>query len=81
MKSQMVEQMVCEKIAVKLTCKVLTVSRSGFYKWQTKPVGVREAENAALVREIKKIHDESRGTYGLPRIYQMLKLTGKKHGK
>ena len=73
--------MVCEKIEVKLTCLVLEVSRSGYYAWMTKPDGVRKVENAKLVIEIKKIHDESRGTYGLPRIHEQLKLDGKKHGK
>jgi putative transposase len=77
----MVEQMVCEKIAVKLTCLVLEVSRSGYYKWLTKPEGIRKAENAKLVVEIKKIHDESRGTYGLPRIHKTLQLSGQNHGK
>ena len=77
----MVEQMVCEKIEVIITCEVLDVSRSGYYAWLTKPVSAREVENAALVIEIKKIHDESRGTYGVPRVYQKLKLSGKNHGR
>jgi putative transposase len=77
----MVEQMVSEKIEVNLTCVVLEVSRSGYYAWMMKPEGVRSLENASLVVEIKKIHDESRGTYGLPRICKMLELGGKKLGK
>ena len=77
----MVEQMVCEKVEVIVTCEVLSVSRSGYYAWLTKPVGVREQENAALVIEIKKIHDDSRGTYGVPRVYEQLKIEGKNHGK
>jgi len=77
----MVEQMVSEKIEVNLTCVVLQVSRSGYYAWMKKPVGVRRLENASLVTEIKQIHDESRGTYGLPRIHKMLQLGGKKLGK
>jgi putative transposase len=77
----MVEQMVCEKIEVIITCEVLEVSRSGYYSWLTKAPGVRETENAALVVEVKKIHNESRGTYGLPRIHRMLKIDGKNHGK
>jgi transposase InsO family protein len=77
----MVEQMVSEKIEVKLTCLVLEVSRSGFYDWMTKPESQRKIENEILVVEIKRIHDESRGTYGLPRICETLKQDGKKHGK
>jgi putative transposase len=77
----MVEQMVSEKIEVNLTCDVLQVSRSGYYAWMTKPESFRSVENAALVVEIKAIHDESRGIYGLPRICKMLELAGKKIGK
>ena len=77
----MVKHFGCEKIEVIVTCEVLGVSRSGYYAWLTKPVGVRELENAALVVEIKKIHDDSRGTYGVPRIYEQLKIEGKNHGK
>jgi putative transposase len=77
----MVEQMVGERIEVKLTCLVLEISRSGYYAWMTKPAGIREIENAKLVVEIKRIHTESRGTYGLPRIHQALLQDGKEHGK
>jgi putative transposase len=77
----MVEQMVSEKIEVKLTCLVLGISRSGYYDWMTKSESQRKIENAILVVEIKKIHDESRGTYGLPRIHESLKQSGKSHGK
>lgn len=77
----MVEQMVREKIDVKLTCFVLLLSRSGFYAWKKRPVAERELESAKLIVEIKKIHDESRGIYGLPRIHAALKNAGKKHGR
>jgi putative transposase len=77
----MVEKMVSEQIEVKLTCLVLEVSRSGYYDWMTKPEGQRKIENANLVVEIKKIHTESRGTYGLPRIHEVLQQNGKKHGR
>ena len=77
----MVEQMVGEKIEVKLTCLVLEVSRSGYYTWMTKAAGMRELENAKLVVEIEKIHIESRGTYGLPRIHEKLQQCGQKHGR
>jgi len=41
----------------------------------------RARENVLLITEIKKIHDESRGTYGLPRICKMLQFSGRQHGK
>jgi putative transposase len=73
--------MVREKIEVKLACFVLLLSRSGFYAWKNRPVAEREIESAKLIVEIKKIHDESRGIYGLPRIHAMLKSLGKNHGR
>jgi len=77
----MVEQMVREKIDVKLSCFVLLLSRSGFYAWRKRPIAEREIESAKLIVEIKKIHDESRGIYGLPRIHAALKNVGKRHGR
>ena len=77
----MVEQMIREKIDVKLTCCALFLIRSGFHAWRKRPMAEREIESAKLIVEIKKIHDESRGIYGLPRIHAALKNAGKKHGR
>jgi putative transposase len=49
-------------------CRLLGVSRSGFYAWLKRPKSKRDVESAALIVEMRKIHDESRGTYGAPRI-------------
>jgi putative transposase len=55
-------------------CRVLGVSRSGYYDWvhraRRPPVG-RHAENRALVEEIRTIHARF-GYYGAPRIHQEL---------
>ena len=77
----MVETMVSEQISIKLSCTVLGLSRSGYYAWQERPESDRKKENDKLVSEMKKIHEESRGTYGLPRIKEKLKSLGKKCGK
>jgi putative transposase len=73
--------MVREKIAVKLSCLVLNLSRSGYYEWRDRPVANRQLNNEILISEIKIIHNESRGTYGLPRIKAVLKNMGKSCGK
>ena len=53
-------------------CKVLQVSRSGYYQWlQSKPSRWK-MENEELLREIALIHEESRQTYGSPRITRVL---------
>ena len=69
--------MVSEKIAVKLSCQALQVSRSGLYAWRRRPVSERSKQNTELVMEMKKIHKESRGTYGLPRLHAKLTQDGK----
>lgn len=73
--------MVSEKIAVKLSCDVLEVSRSGYYQWKTKPESERSRQTAEITKRIQEIHTESRGTYGMPRILQSLKKEGTSCGK
>jgi putative transposase len=46
---------------VALLCKVLNVSRSGYYDWRDRPPSVRARENAALISKIREIHQRSRG--------------------
>ena len=52
------------------------VSRSGYYRWRAAKAGVRLAEDAQLKIEIKTIHDQSRGTYGRPRLVAALRRDG-----
>jgi transposase InsO family protein len=59
-----------------LMCKVLQVSRSGFYAWYKRPPSTRERENKRLVRVIREAHQASRRTYGSPRIHEELKDRG-----
>jgi putative transposase len=64
-------------------CENLDVSPSGYYGWQerrAKP-GPRAQENAALAQDIQAIHEESRQTYGSPRIVMELRKQGKRHGR
>jgi len=53
---------------------VLNVSRSGYYDWVGRPASPREQENEYLVKLIERIHTESRGTYGSPRVHAELTL-------
>ena len=54
-------------------CKVLGVSRTGYYDWIDREPSKREHEDFELVKEIKAIHASSRGTYGSPRIHRKLR--------
>lgn len=73
--------MICElnteEVAVSLACKVLEVSRSGYYEWIDRPISNRDKENQELIERIRSIHDESDETYGSPRITAELRSEGK----
>ena len=53
-------------------CRVLGVSRSGYYAWRSRPPSNRALEDARLKERIEAIHTQSRGTYGVPRIHAEL---------
>jgi putative transposase len=57
-----------------VTCRVLRVSRSGYYEWRDRPLSDRARENELLVKYIEQIHADSRGTYGSPRVHAELTL-------
>jgi putative transposase len=57
-------------------CQVLNVSRSGYYAWCSRPTSPRARENEQLSQEIAQIHQNSRKTYGSPRIHIALMAKG-----
>ena len=65
-----------EEFPVSRMCKVLDVSRSGYYAWRGRPPSEREMANRELYKKIKAVYDKSHGTYGSPRIYRQLKQQG-----
>jgi putative transposase len=62
--------------SVSLLCKVLKVSRSGYYDWKDRPPSKRDQENAALTERIREIHHRSRETYGYLRVHAELRALG-----
>jgi transposase InsO family protein len=67
-----------EKAAFPVTvlCRVLGVSRAGFYAAQQRPVAPRVAADARLTLQIAAIHRASRRCYGSPRIQAELRAHG-----
>ncbi len=58
---------------ISLLCKVLRVSRSGYYDWKDRPPSKRARENATLTHQITQIYQRSRETYGYPRVHAELR--------
>ncbi len=57
-------------------CRVLKVSRSGFYSWHNRPESRWAAENRRLDKAIKDIYTSSRRRYGSPKITEELRDLG-----
>lgn len=57
--------------------KALKVSRSGYYDYLKHQPSKRELVNQQLLENIKDIHQQSRQTYGSPRIHKTLQVQGK----
>jgi putative transposase len=57
-------------------CRVLAVSRSGYYAWRKRPEPTRKSLDAQLAAEIAGAHKRSRGIYGSPRVHRDLKARG-----
>jgi putative transposase len=72
-----------EKAAFPVTvlCRILAVSRAGFYAAQARPVPGRARGDAQLAVEIAAIHEESRQRYGSPRVHAELRARGRGVGR
>jgi putative transposase len=66
---------------VKRLCRVVGVSRSGFYAWLGRPRSARSVSDAELAGIIVEIHDRSRRTYGAPRVHAELARLGRRCGR
>jgi len=66
------EQKAVHRVAT--MCRVLRVSRSGYYAWRHRPLSQRQRSDLELKERIVGIHRASRGTYGAPRIVAELRL-------
>lgn len=66
---------------VRKLCRAIGVSPSGFYAWCDRGLSERAKADAELTVKIQNIHDEARGTYGVPRVHAMLSVEGIHVGK
>ena len=66
---------------LELMCRVLEVSRSGYYAWRNRCVSARARENRALLRAIRTVHSQTDRTYGSPRMCEELCARGFRCGR
>ena len=66
---------------LQMMCRVLRVSKSGYFAWRDGRESPRRCRDRALTVQIKAIHEESRRTYGSPRVHHELKNKGIEVGK
>jgi len=61
---------------VRMMCRALRVSPSGYYAWRIRPESKRVGYDRELTRVIRRLHAESDGTYGSPRMQIELRSEG-----
>jgi len=57
---------------VRIMCRLLKVSKSGYYAWEERPLSERARTDVELTGKIQGIHQRSRGAYGSPMIHAEL---------
>jgi transposase InsO family protein len=70
-----------QQFNILVMCRVLGVSRSGYYAWLKRPPSEREQADHELAQLIRATHQRSRGTYGSPRIHAELRAQGCQVGR
>ena len=66
---------------VAVMCRVLGVSRSGFYDYLAEPETGRDRRDAVLAAKTRAVFDEHRGRYGSPRVCRELRERGDRVSK
>ena len=61
---------------VRVLCRVLAVTRSGYYAWRRRPPSARALADAHVTVHIRAAHAESRQTYGRLRLQRALRTRG-----
>lgn len=59
-------------------CRNLNVSKAGYYAWREREQSARAKRDAELIKQITRVHECSRKTYGSPRIHADLLAKGVK---
>jgi putative transposase len=65
-----------QEFSMERMCRVLKVSRSGYYAWEKRPPSMYSEANESLLVEIRSVYQQSHKTYGSPRIHAYLRRKG-----
>lgn len=65
-------------LGVGYLCDWLKVSPAGFYRWRARGLSDRAKANQDLIKKIRRIFDDSHGSYGSPRVHAQLRREGVK---
>lgn len=68
-------------VPVARACRVLSVARSGYYKWLHAKPSTRAIDDALLAAEVKEVFDSHHGRYGAPRVRRALRRRGSRPSK
>jgi len=66
---------------VKRACELLKVSRAAYYQARQGQPSRRARQDAELAREVRAVHEESKGRYGAPRVHAQLCAQGRRHSR
>lgn len=63
---------------MKRMCQMLNVTRSGYYAWRDRPLSAREQQRIERIGRIQEVYEQSRRSYGSPRVTVDLNEAGVK---
>ncbi|HUF81590.1 MAG TPA: IS3 family transposase [Burkholderiales bacterium] len=66
---------------VRTMCRVLEVSKAGYYAWRARPVCARRRSDVVLTAQLRVLHHGVKQRYGSPRLQQELRARGVVCGK
>jgi len=80
MKCRMIQR--CRDVfPIRLMCRCLRVSPSGYYGWASRVPSARAQANARVLTRIHQLHTEADGVIGSPRIWEELRYAGERCGR
>ena len=66
---------------IPMMCRLLSVSRSGYYAWRHRGPDPRRLARTEVARAVQEVFEASRKTYGSPRIHAELRSQGRHHSR